>query len=209
MRVPDFIARYGGEEFAALLPDTDELGALYVAEQMRLMIETLDIAATSRAASKVTISIGAATARPREGGEPMRLFHEADRALYAAKASAETGFARGDECQSSKAVGLRPRTILLLADLFHPGNDLAVECLLNSDMGHCALLRCAMPMLFAGANQTTSPGRSSSTGPPTHCAHPRPDVIIKIWPSGCVCQAVRAPGSNVTFAARTMAGGVA
>ena len=87
MRVPDFIARYGGEEFAALLPNTDELGALYVAEQMRLMIETLDIAATSRAASKVTISIGAATARPREGGEPMRIILEADCALYAAKAS--------------------------------------------------------------------------------------------------------------------------
>ncbi len=86
MRVPDFIARYGGEEFAALLPHTDELGALYVAEQMRLMIECLDIAAALRGASKVTISIGVATTRPHEGGEPMRLIDEADRALYAAKA---------------------------------------------------------------------------------------------------------------------------
>jgi hypothetical protein len=30
--------------------------------------------------------------------------------------------------------------------------------------------------------------------------------MIKVWPSGCVCQAVRAPGSNVTLAALTRAG---
>src|SRR6266487_5999217 len=57
-----------------------------------------------------------------------------------------------------------------------------------------------------GANQTTSPGRISSIGPPQRCAHPRPDVTINVWPNGCVCQAVRAPGSNVTLAQRTRAG---
>src|SRR5438094_2970507 len=57
-----------------------------------------------------------------------------------------------------------------------------------------------------GANQTTSPGRISSIGPPSRCAHPRPDVTISVWPNGCVCQAVRAPGSNVTLAPATRAG---
>src|SRR5438874_10788535 len=57
-----------------------------------------------------------------------------------------------------------------------------------------------------GGNQTTSPGRISSIGPPQLCAHPRPDVTINVWPSGCVCQAVRAPSSNVTLAPRTRAG---
>src|SRR5437667_12290549 len=57
-----------------------------------------------------------------------------------------------------------------------------------------------------GENQTTSPGRISSIGPPHRCAHPRPDVTINACPSGCVCQAVRAPGSNVTLAQRTRAG---
>src|SRR5438132_12644737 len=57
-----------------------------------------------------------------------------------------------------------------------------------------------------GANQTTSPGRISSTGPPSRCAHPRPEVTINVCPRGCVCQAVRAPGSNVTLAPRTRAG---
>src|SRR5438067_9306936 len=57
-----------------------------------------------------------------------------------------------------------------------------------------------------GANQTTSPGLISSTGPPSRCAQPRPDVTINVWPNGWVCQAVRAPGSNVTLAPRTRAG---
>src|SRR5262252_5644792 len=57
-----------------------------------------------------------------------------------------------------------------------------------------------------GANQTTSPGRISSIGPPSRCAHPRPEVTINVWPNGCVCQAVRAPGSKVTLAPRTCAG---
>src|SRR6266536_1699783 len=57
-----------------------------------------------------------------------------------------------------------------------------------------------------GGNQTTSPDRISSIGPPSRCAQPRPEVTINVWPSGCVCHAVRAPGSNVTLAQRTRAG---
>src|SRR3954451_20147098 len=57
-----------------------------------------------------------------------------------------------------------------------------------------------------GANHTTSPGRISSIGPPHRCARPEPAVTISICPSGCVCHAVRAPGSNVTTAPATRAG---
>src|SRR6266480_3167667 len=57
-----------------------------------------------------------------------------------------------------------------------------------------------------GANQTTSPGRISSVGPSQRCAQPKPNVTINVCPSGCVCQAVRAPGSNVTLAQATRAG---
>src|SRR6266513_1740916 len=57
-----------------------------------------------------------------------------------------------------------------------------------------------------GSNQTTSPGRISSTGPPSRCARPSPNVTIKTWPSGWVCQAVRAPGSNVTVLPAARAG---
>src|ERR687898_2500864 len=38
--------------------------------------------------------------------------------------------------------------VLLVADLFHPVDDLAVERLLNGDMRHRRRGRCAMPMLL-------------------------------------------------------------
>src|SRR5438034_370005 len=57
-----------------------------------------------------------------------------------------------------------------------------------------------------GAIKTTSPGRISSIGPPQLCARPQPAITINVWPNGCVCQAVWAPGSNVTLAPRTRAG---
>src|SRR5665213_2785364 len=57
-----------------------------------------------------------------------------------------------------------------------------------------------------GANQITSPGRISSIGPPSRCARPHPAVTTSVCPRGCVCQAVRAPGSNVTLAPTTRAG---
>src|ERR1700679_586909 len=52
-----------------------------------------------------------------------------------------------------------------------------------------------------GGNQTTSPGWISSMDPPQCCAQPQPAVTISVCPKGCVCHAVRAPGSNVTVAA--------
>lgn len=57
-----------------------------------------------------------------------------------------------------------------------------------------------------GSNQITSPGRISSIGPPQRCTRPQPAVTIKVWPSGWLCQAVRAPGSNVTLTPTARAG---
>src|SRR5581483_105061 len=57
-----------------------------------------------------------------------------------------------------------------------------------------------------GENQIMSPGRISSTGPPQRCARPQPAVTISVWPSGWLCHAVRAPGSNVTLAPTARAG---
>src|SRR5436853_630240 len=51
-----------------------------------------------------------------------------------------------------------------------------------------------------GENEITSPGRISSIGPPHRCARPVPNTTIRVCPRGCVCHAVRAPGSNVTLA---------
>src|SRR6516164_6752671 len=60
-----------------------------------------------------------------------------------------------------------------------------------------------------GGQTTTSPARISRLGPPPHCTQPQPAVTINLWPSGWVCHAVRAPGSNVTNPAETRDGSVA
>src|SRR5215831_3317946 len=57
-----------------------------------------------------------------------------------------------------------------------------------------------------GGHQTTSPGRIFSIAPPQLCTRPQPSVTMRLWPSGCVCHAVRAPGSNVTRTASARAG---
>src|SRR6201985_2947446 len=57
--------------------------------------------------------------------------------------------------------------------------------------------------------QTTWPGRISSIGPPTLWVQPQPAVTISVCPNGCVCHAVRAPGSNVTAAPAARAGSFA
>jgi hypothetical protein len=57
--------------------------------------------------------------------------------------------------------------------------------------------RSAITSPSPGGNHTTSPARISSIGPPACCTRPAPAVTISVWPSGCVCQAVRATGSNV------------
>src|SRR5207244_12679116 len=49
-----------------------------------------------------------------------------------------------------------------------------------------------------GGIQTTSPGRISRTGPPLACTRPTPEITYRVWPKGCVCHAVRAPGSKAT-----------
>src|SRR5580704_17490007 len=56
--------------------------------------------------------------------------------------------------------------------------------------------QCFLP----GGQEITSPGRISSFDSPQHCVHPRPEMMINVWPQGCVCHAERAPGSKVTLA---------
>src|SRR5450830_506401 len=52
--------------------------------------------------------------------------------------------------------------------------------------------------LVWGGMCTTSPTRISSTGPPQRWMRPTPAVTIRVWPSGWLCQWVRAPGLKLT-----------
>ncbi len=83
LRQGDQAARFGGEEFAVILPDTDEPGALHLAERVR---EAMQQARLVFAGAKlaVTVSVGAAV-WPRQAQEADTLLEAADRALYAAK----------------------------------------------------------------------------------------------------------------------------
>lgn len=61
LRKSDVFARLGGEEFSALLPNTTELGALKVAENIRQEIEHMEYISSKNQTIKFTISIGVAT----------------------------------------------------------------------------------------------------------------------------------------------------
>jgi diguanylate cyclase (GGDEF)-like protein/PAS domain S-box-containing protein len=89
MRRPgDVAARYGGEEFVAILPDTDEDGAFFIAESLRESIRSLGLPHKGADAGIVTVSVGLATTTAHDKGmTSSELLGQADRALYEAKAA--------------------------------------------------------------------------------------------------------------------------
>ena len=76
----DLAARYGGEEFVLALVDTDNAGALTVAERIRS-----EVAASSAASGRpLSVSIGVTT-YPEDADSRDELLDKADWAMYAAK----------------------------------------------------------------------------------------------------------------------------
>ncbi|WP_313568976.1 diguanylate cyclase [Acetoanaerobium noterae] len=87
-RATDIAARYGGEEFVVLLPDTDEIGAIKVAETIRENVEAIKMEhKDSKISDVVTVSIGVATFDKHSLVAPENLVQKADEALYEAKKS--------------------------------------------------------------------------------------------------------------------------
>jgi diguanylate cyclase (GGDEF)-like protein/PAS domain S-box-containing protein len=80
VRKVDVPCRYGGEEFLAILPGTNQAGAIIVAERLRHAIEQMEVDGL-----KVTISIGVATLPELDVPGPSQLVEAADAALYRAK----------------------------------------------------------------------------------------------------------------------------
>ena len=84
---------------------------------------------------------------------------------------------------------------------FLPSSDSWIAMCVMAVVG-VAPCQCFWP----GGHHRTSPVRISTIGSPSHCVQPQPDVMISVCPSGWLCQALRAPGSNVTLAHETRAG---
>jgi diguanylate cyclase (GGDEF)-like protein len=84
-RPGDTVARYGGEEFAVILPQTDNSGAIALAEKMRSAVAAQRIVHDGAALGVVTISIGVATQIPLQSTMSVELLELSDSALYSAK----------------------------------------------------------------------------------------------------------------------------
>ena len=85
-RPGDLVGRWGGEEFACILPETDIIGAMTVAERIRKGIIDLTIPhVSSPIAPVVTVSLGVTTMVPQAGQDPIELVRRSDEALYKAK----------------------------------------------------------------------------------------------------------------------------
>ena len=85
-RPADLAARYGGEEFAVVLPQTDSVGALAVAEELRERVEALGIAhPASSVSDRITVSLGAVSVVPDGDAGWLVIIAAADCALYRAK----------------------------------------------------------------------------------------------------------------------------
>ena len=83
VRKEELLARYGGEEFAAVLPETDNQGAMHFAEDIRKIVADVPFEYEGDSFT-VTVSIGVATL-DGENVEPAEFIKIADENLYKAK----------------------------------------------------------------------------------------------------------------------------
>ena len=82
-RRTDIVGRIGGDELAVLLPETDEVQAIAVAERISNKIKS-EAVVTERGSLRITVSIGVAEASLSMSGAAA-LLDSADQALYMAK----------------------------------------------------------------------------------------------------------------------------
>jgi diguanylate cyclase (GGDEF)-like protein/excisionase family DNA binding protein len=97
-RESDLVFRYGGDEFTVIVPSTDRLGVLQVAERIRLAVHSVGAPGTAWHDERVDVScsIGVATF-PDDGDSAESILLAADRACFVAKRTGRGLIATADE----------------------------------------------------------------------------------------------------------------
>ena len=107
-RPGDLVVRFMGDRCIALLPDTDERGALTIAERMRAAVASLDIPHARAREGRLTLSAGVAVARPTADARGAN--HASEFLARATRQLDEAKRAGGNRClleaTESAAVGL-------------------------------------------------------------------------------------------------------
>ena len=91
LREIDIFGRVGGEEFLIILPETERLGAIEIAERLRSSIQNTSFITTTGKEIFITISIGVAIYNPGNDGEDdsaaivKKYYAACDHAMYHAK----------------------------------------------------------------------------------------------------------------------------
>ncbi len=103
LRKSDVFGRWGGEEFALLLPETDQNGAIMIAERLRYAIEKEGMNTGGKTGRiSLTVSIGVAEYAPEQNSIDA-LIRLADQALYEAKLKGRNRVATASASESSAA----------------------------------------------------------------------------------------------------------
>lgn len=85
-RASDLVSRYGGEEFVVVLGNTPLEGALKIAENIRVAVESLGILHKgAKGVGMMTVSVGVTSTLPTRETQPETVLVAADRAMYNAK----------------------------------------------------------------------------------------------------------------------------
>jgi diguanylate cyclase (GGDEF)-like protein/excisionase family DNA binding protein len=97
-RDSDLVFRYGGDEFTVIVPSTDRLGVLQVAERVRLAVHSVGATGTEWHDQRldVSCSIGLATF-PDDGNSAESILLAADRACFVAKRTGRGLIATADQ----------------------------------------------------------------------------------------------------------------
>ena len=89
----DFSCRWGGEEFAVLLPQTNERGAIQLANEILTTVRAIKLGPPCVPNAKITVSIGIASMVVTHQNKTDDLIDMSDKAMYIAKQSGRDRYA--------------------------------------------------------------------------------------------------------------------